>query len=292
MHSASRYNIPTMAQEIRFNSFGIPYIVEFENVSFVPQQCSEESRSKHARNVPHSPVVSSFSEPGFAYSISSLSPSSSTSSFCHIETPPRAPRFPSLYRSFSLRSASSLFRRKPRRSSSDLDPSDICPIPSQSTNVSSNVLPTWCSVPEYTKPLPPTPPHRKIADVHADGLYIQFASPQSLPQMTRKDKLVHLQRTIGTAVLEAGMNTPPRNADNQEPSNRDTISQKDRGYKTPDALYCGTYGQMMAALEGAGLSATPCLEAGFSGCTRLGALFVARHNGVNGVELRKITLWG
>ncbi|KAF9245855.1 hypothetical protein BU15DRAFT_58804 [Melanogaster broomeanus] len=201
-----------MAQEIRFNSFGIPYVVEFENVSFVPKQCSEESRT----------------------------------------------------------------------SSPDMASQNTRPIPSQSTEVSSNIIPPTCSALEHTKPLPTSPLRRNVSDMNADGLYIQFASPQSLPQMHRKDKLV----------IEAGMDTPPRNTDHQEPSNAQAASQKDREYRTPDALYCGTYGQMMAALEGAGLSATPCPETGYSGCTRLGALFVARPNGANGVQLRKITLWG
>ncbi|KAF8846108.1 hypothetical protein BDN67DRAFT_976936 [Paxillus ammoniavirescens] len=275
-----------MTQDIRFNSFGIPYVVEFENVSFAPQHRIQDSRSKHTC---HDLLVSSFSDPGLAYS-PTPSPSSSTSSFCHIESPPPAPPFPPLHRSFSLRSASSLFRLKPRRSSLDMSLPSIRPIPSQCSNLSSNALPTW-SAPEHTKPLPPTP-HRKVADVQADGLYIQFTSPESLPQMGRKDKLVHLQKTINTAVLEAGMNTPPKNTVCQEPSNAEKTSQETRGYKTHDALYCGTYGQMMVALEGAGLYATPCLEAGLSGSTRLGALFVARHNGANGIELRKITLWG
>ncbi|KIK95349.1 hypothetical protein PAXRUDRAFT_11497 [Paxillus rubicundulus Ve08.2h10] len=273
-----------MTQDIRFNSFGIPYVVEFENVSFVPQHRIHDSRSKHPYN---DPSVSSFSEPGLPY-FTTPSPSSSTSSFCHIESPPPAPRFPSLHRSFSLRSASSLFRLKPRGSSSHL--SSTRPIPSQSLNVSSNVLPTW-SAPEHTKPLPPTP-HLKFSDGQSDGLYIQFASPQNPSHMGRKDKLVHLQKTINTAVLDAGMNSPPQNTDSQEPSNGEKPSQKNRGYRTHGALYCGTYGQMMAALEGAGLYATPCMEAGLSGSTRLGALFVARHNGASGIELRKITLWG
>ncbi|KIJ66216.1 hypothetical protein HYDPIDRAFT_26585 [Hydnomerulius pinastri MD-312] len=282
-----------MTQEIRFNSFGIPYIVEFGNVSFVPpKQCNADvSRSKHARHDPLSPAVSSVSEPTLTYSSASPSPSSSTSSFCYIpDRPSQPPRFPSLTRSFSLRSASSIFRRKSRPSLSDTS-TLTTPTPSQSTNVSDNVLPTWSSIPSHAKPLPPPPPPQ-APGARADGLYIQFSSAQSCPQMSRKDELVHLQKTISSAVLEAGMDTPPSSTDCRGPSDVGHASQRSRGHKTSDTLYCGTYGQMMAALEGAGLSATPCLEAGFSGGTRLGALFVARPSGASGVQLRKLTLWG
>lgn len=118
---------------------------------------------------------------------------------------------------------------------------------------------------------------------------------------------MHLQQTIGTAVLDAGMRCSPGNTALSE-NNSDDQGHHPRGHRSADALFCGTYGQMMTALEGAGLSATPCTGESLSARgypfpattishnttladTRLGALFVARNDGASGVQLRKITLW-
>lgn len=242
-----------MTQDIKFTPFGIPYILEFENVSFLP------------RNQPESRYSSCSSE-----------------SFCYIETPPAPPQS---LPSFSLRSASSLFKRKPTQ-------------------------PAHHDLTEVTKPLPP-PPKSDLSESH--GIYIQFPPEHSHPQMSRKQRLVHLQQTISIAVLDAGMSRSPGNIAHPENHSSDNPSHRTRGYRSADALFCGTYGQMMAALEGAGLSVTPCLGDSLSGrgylftsndhCpstqilvsiadTRLGALFVARNNGASGVQLRKITLWG
>ncbi|KAF8445664.1 hypothetical protein L210DRAFT_3391724 [Boletus edulis BED1] len=219
--------------EIKFTSFGVPYILEFENVSFVPEKRP-------------------------------TSPSSSTSSFCHIDTPPPPPpRVPF----FSLPSPSSLFKRNSRRT-----------VPHEP-----------CANSESTKPLPP-PPQSDVSE--ARGIYIRFPPGCSQPQMTRKERLVHLQQTISAAVLDAGMSRSPANKTRPDEHSNGSTVRGNRGYTTPNALFCGTYGQMIAALEGAGLSATPCTGENLSGYTRLGALFVARNDGASGVQLRKITLWG
>ncbi|KAG9314125.1 hypothetical protein JVU11DRAFT_4910 [Chiua virens] len=277
-----------MTQEIKFTSFGIPYIREFENVSVIPHRRRKESPAKHA---PSSGHPSTFYNPN-----ASPSCSSSTSSFCYIDSPPgRPPRFPS----FSFRSPTSLFKRKP----TDDDYS-----PTYHT-ISSRDRPTdppKSGIPEQL----PSPPESNSPETH--GIYIQFPSDHVHPrQMSRKEKLVLLQQTISMAVLDAGMSRSPGNSTRPESHSDDIPVHSSRGYRTTDALFCGTYGQLMAALEGAGLSAAPC-EEGLSRCrylfavttyspcaqiastpdTRLGALFVARNVGATGVQLRKITLWG
>ncbi|KAF8560106.1 hypothetical protein OG21DRAFT_1479946 [Imleria badia] len=236
-----------MTREIKFTSFGIPYILEFENVSCVPEP------------------------PRYA----SPSPSSSTSSFCYIDSPPPQRRLPS----FSLRSPSSLFKRKPAPTP-----------PTSSSRTSNNSAPElWCANSESTKPLP-LPPQSDVPETH--GIFIRSPPESSHPQRSRKEKLVHLQQTISVAVLDAGMSRSPGSTTRPEKHSNGNAVHGGRGYKTPDALFCGTYGQLMAALEGAGLSATPCAGENVSGYTRLGALFVARSDGASGLQLRKITLWG
>lgn len=211
-----------MTREIKFTSFGIPYILEFENVSFVPER-------------PPSP------EPRHSLY---TTPSSSSSSFCYIDSPPPPSRFPS----FSLPSASSLFKRKNTQHSPPRHT-----IPSRTSDTS-----------EGTKPLPP-PPRTGVSETH--GIYIQFPAERSHPQMSRKERLVHLQQTISMAVLDAGMSRSPGNTSthSEKHSNGNAI-RGSRGHRTPDALFCGTYGQLVAALEAAGLSATPYAGDDLSGC--------------------------
>ncbi|KAI9057756.1 hypothetical protein FKP32DRAFT_1681239 [Trametes sanguinea] len=60
----------------------------------------------------------------------------------------------------------------------------------------------------------------------------------------------------------------------------------------PGSLFRGTYGQVMTALRAAGLTTVACKESGVQEATRLGALFVARPNERGGVEFTKLTLWG
>jgi len=99
-----------------------------------------------------------------------------------------------------------------------------------------------------------------------------------------------LQKTITSAVVEAGMDTPyalEEHIDHHHPSTTTP------DYRGPDSLFRGTYGQVMVALKAAGLVATPCMEGEFAGATRLGALFVAHQTSESrSVQLRKLTLWG
>lgn len=187
----------SMAREIKFTPFGVPYVPEFDNVSFVPERPASRS--------------------------------SSSSSFCYIESPPPSQRFPA----FSLRSASSLFKRRPTQ--------PIHP-PAHDHDL----------VNDTSKPLPPPP---KLDVSEPNGIYIRFPPDSSQPCMSRKQGLVLLQQTISAAVLDAGMSRSPGNMSHPECHSSDNQA---RGCRSADALFCGTYGQMMAALEGAGLSATPC----------------------------------
>ncbi|KAG0700670.1 hypothetical protein DFH29DRAFT_807270 [Suillus ampliporus] len=70
-----------MSQQIHWTSFGIPYVVEFNNVSFAPRRTASPSQDTLASL--SSPEGSSISEQSrLAYSCPSAA--SSTSSFCHI----------------------------------------------------------------------------------------------------------------------------------------------------------------------------------------------------------------
>jgi hypothetical protein len=98
---------------------------------------------------------------------------------------------------------------------------------------------------------------------------------------------MRLQKTITSAVVDAGMDTP------SAPEEQINVSTNAPDYHSRDTLFRGTYGQVMVALKAAGLVATPCMEGDFAGATRLGALFVAhRSSEERNVQLRKLTLWG
>ncbi|KAG1757240.1 hypothetical protein EDB19DRAFT_20894 [Suillus lakei] len=275
-----------MPQQIHWTSFGIPYVVEFNNVSFAPRRTA--SPSQDTLTSFHSPKGStSVLEQSLPYSCPSAT--SSTSSFCHIsqcmlesplQTRSSISRLVSLSRAApSMRSASSFFKRKPHTSTRK-----PC---SSSQKASSNPIDTWCFIPPHApKPLPPVP-QQEHEGIHVDGLHIQFATPPCDPRASSRSRLVRLQKTITSAVVEAGMDTPSALEEQMD----DSTNAPD--YHSRDTLFRGTYGQVMVALKAAGLVATPCMEGDFAGATRLGALFVAhRSSEERSVQLRKLTLWG
>lgn len=295
-----------MPQQIHWTSFGIPYLVEFNNVSFAPRRTP--SPSEDTLTSFHPPENSaSVSEQSLTYSCPSAT--SSTSSFCHIsqcmlesplQTRSSISRLTSLSRSApGMRSASSFFKRKHQKS----HPSTRKPY-STSQNASNNPIDTWCCIPAHVpKPLPPVP-QQEPEGVHVDGLHIQFATPPYDPRASSRSRLVRLQKTISSAVVEAGMDTPSSLEEQTD------VSTNVAGHRTRDTLFRGTYGQVMVALKAAGLVATPCMEGDIAGgaqlrhmnisllshlssATRLGALFVAhRSSEERNVQLRKLTLWG
>ncbi|KAG2076965.1 hypothetical protein BDR04DRAFT_635077 [Suillus decipiens] len=278
-----------MPQQIHWTPFGIPYVVEFNNVSFAPRRTASPSEDTLASF--HTPEKSaSVSEQSLTYSCPSAT--SSTSSFCHIsqgmlesplQTRSSISRLVSLSRSApGMRSASSFFKRKHQKS----HPSTHKPY-SASQDTSNNPIDTWCYIPTHVpKPLPPMP-RKEPEGIHVDGLHIQFATPPYDPRASSRSRLVRLQKTITSAVVEAGMDTPSALDEQMD------VSTNVPGHRSRDTLFRGTYGQVMVALKAAGLVATPCMEGDFAGATRLGALFVAhRSSEERNVQLRKLTLWG
>ncbi|KAG1754956.1 uncharacterized protein EDB91DRAFT_1042360 [Suillus paluster] len=280
-----------MSQQIHWTSFGIPYVVEFNNVSFVPRRTSPSQDT--LTSLPSPEGSPSFSEQSLTYSCPSAA--SSSSSFCHIshcmldsqlKTRSSISRIVSLSRSATgVRSASSFFKRKNQKSHADTR--KPC---STSQKAYGNPIDTWCFIPPHVpKPLPPVP-QQEAEDVHVDGLHIQFATPPYDPHASSRSRLVRLQKTITSAVVEAGMDTPSALEEHMDDC---APSTKAPDYYSRDTLFRGTYGQVMVALKAAGLVATPCVEGEFAGATRLGALFVAhRSSEARSVQLRKLTLWG
>ncbi|KAG2149661.1 hypothetical protein BD769DRAFT_348452 [Suillus cothurnatus] len=278
-----------MPQQIHWTPFGIPYVVEFNNVSFVPRRTPSPSEDTHT-SFPAPEKSASVSEQSLAYSCPSAT--SSTSSFCHIsqcmlesplQTRSSISRLVSLSRSApGMRSASSFFKRKQQKS----HPSTRKPY-STTPNASSNPIDTWCYIPAHVpKPLPPVP-QQEPEGVHVDGLHIRFATPPCDSRASSRSRILRLQKTITSAVVDAGMDTPSAL---EEQIN---VSTNAPDYHSRDTLFRGTYGQVMVALKAAGLVATPCMEGDFAGATRLGALFVAhRSSEERNVQLRKLTLWG
>jgi len=265
-----------MFQEIRVNPSGIPYSTEFWDTSFAYSPQSGDGLYTSADNERTSPSLSSLTELALTR-LEPHSPSSSSSSFSDILLSPSSPSLPlrkdtdkgtSLFHSrlfsqpFSLRSASSLLKRKPCRAIFENDLSRTPPAHSCSSTDVGNIRSSWIVIPPHgPKPLPPPPQTSSSeSNVPVAGLYIQFRVHPNEPEAHPKRRLLRLQKTIGAAVLAAGMETPSTGTDSC--ANSRSQATKD---SCPASLFRGTYGQMTAALENAGLSATPCHGCGISG---------------------------
>jgi len=150
------------------------------------------------------------------------------------------------------------------------------------------------------------------------GIFIQIPrrrhSTTGYPSMppTRKlseGRLLRLKHAIADAVTNAGMSTPPPGEELKEEAALQTSrflgkfrpllrrgstssSTSTASKSASTSLYRGTYGQVMNALNSAGLVTTPCPSSGFEQATRLGALFVAKTNDDGAVRFEKLTLWG
>lgn len=105
-----------------------------------------------------------------------------------------------------------------------------------------------------------------------DGLHIQFA-PQYEPRqaLSPERRLNRMKYMIANAAVAAGM-TAPSGMDKADPVDR-AMHRLSRRFEahTHDSLphagstnsfYRGTYGQLMAALQSAGLMTTPCKASG------------------------------
>lgn len=187
-------SIVTMTPEIKFTSFGIPYLVEFANVRF-----RSVLKRRHAMPNPIRNRSNSSSSSGSASSDSTASS--------------------------SLITASS----------------------------------------------------ETLASVYDDGgdgngLFIQFATHQFGPrQVLSESRLTRMKYLIAHAAVAAGM-TAPSSIDKSDPvdramrrlSRRFEAQSHDNQQQAPStsSFYRGTYGQLMAALQSAGLITTPCKASG------------------------------
>ncbi|OBZ79952.1 hypothetical protein A0H81_01557 [Grifola frondosa] len=210
-----------MTPEIKFTAFGIPYLVEFANVTF-----RSRSRLRELRD-----------------------DTKSSTTF-----------------SAKLSTTSLIFGRRPSTSSS---------VRSASTETHA----TLATASSETLP---------CSDEKEDlGLYIQFASHDSAcpPRKLSDSRLARLKYKIARAVTAAGMDSSP-STERSDPMGYLAVNRGSFGsiqsvdiaqHGVPNSLFRGTYGQVMAALKSAGLTATPCKVSGVEDATRLGALFVANH---------------
>lgn len=195
-----------MAPEIKFSAFGIPYLVEFRNVSF---RARSRSRSR---------------------------------------TPPRATIVDRDSRCFSF----ILVDRPPSFDDAVTDTASIASIATASSQ-------TLAYPGEDTG--------------EGDGLFIQFATHCGMHQKLSAMRLWRLKQRIAKAVIAAGMDASP-GTERTDPMDMPTLSRMSYGSiqsdgsapasdDSPGALFRGTYGQVMTALQAAGLIVTPCKESGF-----------------------------
>ncbi|TFY82006.1 hypothetical protein EWM64_g2010 [Hericium alpestre] len=283
-----------MAKEVHFSPFGIPYIVEFANVSFRPDAKAASSSD---------PDV------GPSSAFQGLKRSNTTAS----EPPSRnhkpLPSIPLPTRSNSLR----FFRPKPAAPAADEQdgpedfahirplthratisplrtrrravyittetsfahsttsippPSPVRAVDSQATLVAHPALePVLEHDPEsdfiVITPLPEPvcasapEPRPRSPEKPSGGLFIQLALPPD-DRDAKKPSLYRLRKKIADAVVEAGMHAP----DQQAPAAPAHGSRPAGDGKTGD-LFRGTYGQVLAAFNKAELRTTPCGEDGF-----------------------------
>lgn len=108
----------------------------------------------------------------------------------------------------------------------------------------------------------------KEPEPEGEGLYIRFASQAATayPAPLSQSRLTRLKYRIAKAVVAAGMDPSAPNTDALD-SQSCLVSQAQKALPPVpvSSFYSGTYGQVMDALESAGLIAATCDEAGFEG---------------------------
>ncbi|KAJ3556575.1 hypothetical protein NM688_g1949 [Phlebia brevispora] len=136
-------------------------------------------------------------------------------------------------------------------------------------------------------------PNHDSAESEGRAMYIRFASegpnaPIPGPPLSDR-RMAKLLRRLGRAVLAVGMDqsgqSDANDASVEKAANKHGLSDAN------GALYRGTYGQVMQALQAAGLTSTLCDESALQGATRLGLMFIIRPTGYGGVELSRVTLF-
>ncbi|KAH9982958.1 hypothetical protein BGW80DRAFT_1453746 [Lactifluus volemus] len=307
--------------EIRVTPYGIPYVVEFANVSVGPRP-----------PVVHADVI---------YHISDLVPKPSLSrsnTLPATSTPKPLPSIPLPVRSKSLklfsRKTSFIANAKKTSAEEDLESRPVirrnAAFAADARNSSNRHFKIFSASEEtlveleaaravtLTMPMAPSEDEDGLSH-RTGGLYIQFPTPlttSDAPSETSSSPPIHpetvgptqagfekatrsrlhrLSRAISKAVLAAGMEEPPRPTKKFETEESTGAQSGDaRLMKTRQGLFKGTYGQVRAAFRAAGLVTTLCGEEGPEGvpdATRLGALFIANSDGRGGIVFTKVAMW-
>ncbi|KAI0308262.1 hypothetical protein B0F90DRAFT_1665107 [Multifurca ochricompacta] len=314
---------PTPKSEVRVTPYGIPYVVEFANVSIwprppmvhasvgydasdlIPKPSLSRSNTLPA-TVTHKPLPS-LPMPVRSKSLGLIR---AKKSFTHAE-PESVVEEVDLARPIIRRNAS--FAAGARNSAhrhfkvfNDIftaseetlvEPEDsvtftppVCTAPSESglslrTGGLYIRFPTTSSstFSETPSSSPPPPPL-----IEPEG---EETLPTDFEKATRS-RLYRLSRAISKAVLAAGMEAPPKPEKKFEiERERDESACTRKGHQ---GLFKGTYGQVRAAFRAAGLVTIPCGEDGVpnGNATRLGALFIANSDGRGAIVFTKVVLWG
>jgi hypothetical protein len=136
-----------------------------------------------------------------------------------------------------------------------------------------------------TPPMPEAPSEDGLS-LRTGGLYIQFPTSPTVPEIpsevplppsiepeiegmsqvdfekTTRLRLHRLSRAISKAVLAAGMEAPPRPTKFDAEESVDSKPGDPRLVRSRQGLFKGTYGQVRSAFRAAGLVTTPCGEDG------------------------------
>ncbi|KAI0059473.1 hypothetical protein BV25DRAFT_1828994 [Artomyces pyxidatus] len=304
-----------MPPEVKFTPYGIPYVVEFANVSIWPRP-------------PMGPAASAGPD-----AAALTSPLTRSNTMPHLQTHKPLPSLPTPQRSKSLKifktTITARSEGKSERAGKQQEKQDperpVCrrtatvsagtqgamyrhakvfgsPSSSCASLFSSSQVTLVDLEMEDAPPAQSAP--REALTTRFGGLYIQFPdAPSSLPPIpsapasdqvavtkASRGRLHKLSRTIAKAVLAEGMDTPARCAQMLSSDSKDAEERAELAAQT--ALFKGTYGQVRAAFRAAGLVTTPCEEEGPPEATRLGALFVANRDGRGAVVFTKVVLWG
>ncbi|KAF8506645.1 hypothetical protein F5888DRAFT_1797902 [Russula emetica] len=307
--------------EVRVTPYGIPYVVEFANVSIWPRPPLVHADGRHQPS-----------------DLSPKPPRMRSKTLPTTTTPKPLPSLPLPVRSISLK----LFRKNasvaPAELESALEELDFVrpvirrdasfaaearnsahrhfKIFNDEFSASAETLVEFEGADTFTPPVPVTPSEDGLS-LRTGGLYIQFPTspttsdvPTGAPSLvsiepetegtsqvdfekTRRLRLYRLSRAISKAVLAAGMEAPSKPAkkfDAEECASSKTGD--DRAVKGRQGLFKGTYSQMRNAFRATGLVTTPCGEDGIPDATRLGALFIANPDGRGGIVFTKVVMWG
>ncbi|KAI9452530.1 hypothetical protein BJY52DRAFT_269378 [Lactarius psammicola] len=308
--------------EVRVTPYGIPYVVEFANVSIWPRPpIVHADVGYHTLDLLQKPSLSR----------SNTLPTTST----HKALP--SPPLPVRSKSLKLfRSKTSVAHVKPELAVEG--PDSIRPVIRRKRSLTADarnsahrhfkIFNDEFSASEETLVEPevagtfPPPVHAVPSEdglsLRTGGLYIQFPTssptnsedPSGIPSLptvgsetegtlqvdfekATRARLYRLSRAISKAVLAAGMEAPPKPTRKFDAEVSAGANCEDaRLVKGSQGLFKGTYGQVRAAFRAAGLVTTPCGEDGVPDATRLGALFIANPDGRGAIVFTKVVMWG